>query len=148
MLLSDISIRRPVFAIVVSLLLVVFGLFAGMRLPVRETPDIDTPTIFVNVMYPGASAEVVETKVTKIVEQQIGSIAGLKTIRSFARDGFAGFNLEFVIGHNLDEAANDIRDQLSRVVGRLPDDAQPPQLQKKSKPLPNRFYKVQLHAWP
>ncbi len=130
MLLSDISIRRPVFAIVVSLLLVVFGLFAGMRLPVRETPDIDKPTIFVNVMYPGASAEVVETKVTKIVEQQIGSIAGLKTIRSFARDGFAGFNLEFVIGHNLDEAANDIRDQISRVVGRLPDDAEPPQLQK------------------
>jgi len=130
MLLSDISIRRPVFAIVVSLLLVVFGLAAGMRLPVRETPDIDTPTIFVNVQYPGASAEVVETKVTKIVEQQIGSIAGLKTIRSFARDGFAGFNLEFVIGHDLDEAANDIRDQISRIAGRLPEDAEPPQLQK------------------
>ncbi|MGE3335926.1 MAG: efflux RND transporter permease subunit [Rhodospirillaceae bacterium] len=130
MVLSDISIRRPVVAIVISLLLVVFGAFAGMRLPVRETPDIDTPTIFVNVQYPGASAEVVETKVTKIVEQQIGSITGLKTIRSFARDGFAGFNLEFVIGHNLDEAANDIRDQLSRIINRLPVDAQPPVLQK------------------
>ena len=130
MILSDISIRRPVVAIVTSLLLVVFGLFAGMRLPVRETPDIDTPTIFVNVQYPGASAEVVETKVTKIVEQQIGSVPGLKTIRSFARDGFAGFNLEFVIGHNLDEAANDIRDQLGRIVSRLPSDARPPVLQK------------------
>ncbi len=130
MLLSDISIRRPVVAIVASLLLVVFGVFAGMRLPVRETPDIDTPTIFVNVRYPGASAEVVETKIVKIVEQQIGSVSGIKTIRSFARDGFAGFNLEFVIGHDLDEAANDIRDQLSRIASRLPDDADPPVLQK------------------
>lgn len=130
MLLSDISIRRPVFAIVVSLLLVVFGLFAGMRLPVRETPNIDTPTIFVNVNYPGASAEVVETRVVKLVETQIGGIPGIKTIRSFARDNFAGFNLEFVIGHNLDEAANDIRDQLSQITNRLPEDADPPRLQK------------------
>lgn len=130
MLLSDISIRRPVFAIVVSLLLVVFGLFAGLRLPVRETPNIDTPTIFVNVNYPGASAEVVETRVVKLVETQIGGIPGIKTIRSFARDNFAGFNLEFVVGHNLDEAANDIRDQLSQITNRLPEDADPPRLQK------------------
>ncbi|MGE4063685.1 MAG: efflux RND transporter permease subunit [Rhodospirillaceae bacterium] len=130
MLLSDISIRRPVVAIVVSLLLVVFGFAGGMRLPVRETPDIDIPTVFVNVSYPGASAEVVETKVVKLIEQQIGSITGLKTIRSFARDNFAGFNLEFVVGHDLDEAANDIRDQLGRITGRLPQDANPPVIQK------------------
>ena len=130
MLLSDISIRRPVVAIVISLLLVVFGFAGGMRLPVRETPDIDIPTVFVNVSYPGASAEVVETKVVKLIEQQIGGVTGLKTIRSFARDNFAGFNMEFVVGHNLDEAANDIRDQLGRISNRLPEDANPPVIQK------------------
>jgi multidrug efflux pump len=87
MLLSDISIRRPVVATVGSLLLLVFGLFAGFKLPIRETPNIDQPTINVSVSYPGASAEVIESQVVKIIEDQIGSIPGIKTIRAVSRDG-------------------------------------------------------------
>ncbi len=130
MLLSDISIKRPVVAIVASLLLVVFGLFAGTRLPVRETPDIDRPIVSVNVSYPGASAEVVESQVVKVIEEQIGGIQGINAINSYSRDGFGGINLEFDVGRNIDEAANDVRDQVSRVANRMPEDANPPVVQK------------------
>ncbi len=130
MLLSDVSIKRPVVATVASLLLVVFGLFAGMRLPVRETPDIDRPVVSVRVSYPGASAEVVESQVVRIIEEQIGGIQGIETINAFSRDGSGNINIEFDIGRNIDEAANDVRDQVSRVVNRLPQDADPPVIQK------------------
>lgn len=130
MLLSDFSIKRPVVAIVASLLLVVFGLYALLRLPIRETPDIDRPVVSVFVNYPGASAEVVESKVVKLIEDQISGIQGIKAINSFSRDGRGGINLEFVEGRDIDAAANDIRDQVSRVVARLPEDADPPVIQK------------------
>jgi multidrug efflux pump len=130
MLLSDASIKRPVVAIVASLLLVVFGLYAFAQLPVRETPDIDRPVVSVFVNYPGASAEVVESKVVKLIEDQISGIQGIKAINSFSRDGRGGINLEFVEGRDIDAAANDIRDQVSRVVARLPDEADPPVIQK------------------
>ena len=87
MVLSDFSIRRPVVAIVASLLLVVFGLYAATQLPVRETPNIDVPNINVSVNYPGASAEVVESKEIKLLEDQISGIAGIKSIQAGSRDG-------------------------------------------------------------
>ncbi|MBY0508805.1 MAG: efflux RND transporter permease subunit [Rhodospirillaceae bacterium] len=124
------SIRRPVVAIVASLLMVVFGLYAMTRLPVRETPDIDQSTISIYVNYPGASAEVVESKVIKVIEDQISGVQGIKAIGSAAKDGFGRINLEFIEGRDIDAAANDIRDQVSRVVARLPDDADPPVIQK------------------
>ena len=130
MLLSDISIKRPVVAIVASLLLVVFGLYAGTRLPVRETPDIDRPIVSVNVSYPGASAEVVESQVVRVIEEQIGGIQGIDAVNSYSRDGRGGVNLEFAIGRDIDAAANDVRDQISRVAGRLPEDADPPVVRK------------------
>ncbi len=130
MLLSDISIKRPVVAIVASLLLVVFGLYAGTRLPVRETPDIDRPIVSVNVSYPGASAEVVESQVVRVIEEQIGGIQGIDAVNSYSRDGRGGVNLEFSIGRDIDAAANDVRDQISRVAGRLPEDADPPVVRK------------------
>ncbi len=130
MLLSDISIKRPVVAIVASLLLVVFGLFAGMRLPVRETPDIDRPVVNVRVNYTGASAEVIESQVVRVIEERIGGVQGIETINAYSFDGGGNVNIEFKVGRDIDEAANDVRDQVSRVVGRLPQDADPPVVQK------------------
>lgn len=130
MLMSDMSIRRPVVAIVASLLLVVFGLYALTRLPIRETPDIDQSTIGISVSYPGASAEVVESKVIKVIEDQISGIQGIKAIGSSAKDGIGRIRLEFIEGRDIDAAANDVRDQVSRVVYRLPDDADQPVIQK------------------
>jgi multidrug efflux pump len=130
MKISDASIRRPVVAIVASLLLVVFGLYSFTRLPVRETPDIDRPTISINVNYPGASAEVVESKVIKVIEDQISGIQGIKAINSGSRNGNGNINLEFTEGRDIDAAANDVRDQISRLASRLPDDADPPVIRK------------------
>jgi len=130
MLLSDVSIRRPVVAIVASLLLVVFGFYALTQLPIRETPDIDQSSVSIHVSYPGASAEVVESKVIKVIEDQISGVQGIKAIASSAKDGRGRINLEFIEGRDIDAAANDVRDQVGRVVGRLPDDADPPVIQK------------------
>ena len=130
MMMSDMSVRRPVVAIVASLLLMVFGLYALTRLPVRETPNIDQSTIAISVNYPGASAEVVESKVIKVIEDQISGVQGIKAIGSSAKDGVGRINLEFIEGRDIDAAANDIRDQVSRVLARLPEDADPPVIQK------------------
>ncbi len=130
MVLSDFSIKRPVVATVASILLVVFGLYAFFRLPVRETPDIDRPVVNVGVNYPGASAEVVESKIVKLIEDQISGIPGVHAVNSFSRDGRGQINLEFAEGYNIDTAANDIRDQVSRLASRLPEDADPPSIQK------------------
>ncbi len=130
MVLSDFSIRRPVVAIVFSLLLVVFGLFALGQMQVRETPNIDRPFVSVHVSYVGASAEVVETRMLKVIEDQISGISGIKSIRSFGKDGFGNVDIEFVEGKNIDEAANDVRDQVSRVINRLPEDADTPIIEK------------------
>ena len=130
MLLSDFSVKRPVVAIVMSLLLVVFGLYAFFQLPVRETPNIDRPVVNIGTNYPGASAEVVESKVVKLIEDQISGIQGITAISSMSSDGFGRINLEFIEGRNIDEAANDIRDQVGRIASRLPVDADPPVIQK------------------
>ena len=130
MVLSDFSVRRPVVATVASILLVVFGLYAFFRLPVRETPDIDRPVVNVGVNYQGASAEVVETKIVKVIEDQISGIPGVHAVNSFSRDGRGQINLEFAEGYDINTAANDIRDQIARVTNRLPEDADPPSIQK------------------
>ena len=130
MKLSDFSVRRPVVAIVASILLVVFGLYSFFQLPVREIPNIDRPVVNVGVNYPGASSEVMESKVIKIIEDQISGIPGIKSISSMSRDGFGRINLEFYEGRDIDVAANDVRDQLSRITYRLPVDADPPVIQK------------------
>src|SRR5687767_7612989 len=130
MVLSDISIKRPVVATVASLLLVVFGLFALTKLPVRETPDIEQPMVSVNVNYPGASAEVVESKIVRVIEDQLSGIEGMKSIQSQARDGNGNINIEFELGRDIDVAASDVRDLVSRVQRRLPEDADVPIVQK------------------
>ncbi|MSO72955.1 MAG: efflux RND transporter permease subunit [Rhodospirillaceae bacterium] len=130
MVLSDFAIKRPVVAIVASLLLIVFGVFALVQLPVRETPNVDVPTVSVRVAYRGASAEIVETKVIQVLEDQISGIEGIKSVLSSARDGVGNVTVEFVLGRNIDAAANDVREQVSRAIGRLPPDAEPPVIQK------------------
>jgi len=130
--LSDLCIKRPVFATVISLILVTFGLIAYTRLPLREYPDIDSPIITVNTSYVGASASVVETKITQIIEGSVSGIQGLKTIESSSEDGRSSISLEFEAKRDIDEAANDVRDKVSRVTGDLPDEADAPEISKRS----------------
>ena len=130
MLLSGFSIKRPVVAIVGSMLLMVFGLYSFFQLPVRETPNIERPIVNIGVNYSGASAEVVESKVVKLIEDQVSGIEGISAIQSFSRDGFGRINLEFNEDRDIDSAANDIREQVGRITSRLPLDADPPVIQK------------------
>ena len=132
MLLSDISVKRPVFATVVSLLLIAFGIITYTRLPLREYPDIDSPIITIKTMYTGASASVVETKITQIVEDCVAGIEGLKTIESSSEDGQSSVTLEFNIERDVDMAANDVRDKIARILSQLPEEADTPEISKMS----------------
>src|SRR5690606_37029027 len=127
---SDISIQRPVFATVISLLLVVLGVMAFMRLTVRELPNIDPPVVSVQVAYPGASAAVVETRITQILEDSLAGIEGIRTIESRSRNGRADVTIEFNLTRDIEAAANDVRDAISRVMDRMPEEADPPEIAK------------------
>ena len=130
MWLSDTSVKRPVFATVLSMLLVAIGALSFRDLTVRENPDTVSPTVQVQVGYPGANAEVIETRITQVLEAELSGIEGVKNIRSQSRDGQASLTVEFYLDRNLDEAANDVRDRVSRVSRRLPDDADQVSVQK------------------
>src|SRR3546814_2070475 len=130
MLLSDVSIRRPVFATVVSLLLMVLGIMAFSRLTLRELPAIDPPIVSVDVNYPGASAAVVETRITQVLEDALSGIEGVEIIQSRSRNGRAWVDREFTLNHDIEAAANDMRDAISGVADRLPDEADPHEVEK------------------
>jgi multidrug efflux pump len=130
MWLSDTSVKRPVFATVLSMLLIAIGAMSFRDLTVRENPDTVAPTVQVQVGYPGANAEVIETRITQLLEAELSGIEGVKNIRSQSRDGQASLTLEFYLNRNLDEAANDVRDRVSRVSRRLPEDANQVSVQK------------------
>ena len=130
MWLSDVSVKRPVFATVISLTLVAFGILSFTVLPLREYPDITPPVVSVSTAYPGASNDVVESRVTALVEDQISGIEGIKSIRSSSRDGGSYINVEFDLDRDIDSAANDVRDRVSRVNRWLPEDASPPEVRK------------------
>src|SRR5512134_1111361 len=130
MWLSDISVKRPVFATVLSMLLVAIGALSFRDLTVREQPDTVSPTVQVQVGYAGANAEVIETRITQVLEAELSGIEGVKNIRSQSRDGQSSLTIEFYLNRNLDEAANDVRDRVSRVSRRLPDDADQVSVQK------------------
>jgi multidrug efflux pump len=130
MMLSDLAVRRPVFAAVAAIVLCVIGAAAFFFLPVRELPDVDPPIVSVSTSYAGASAEVIESRITEPIEQQIAGIQGVERITSSSRDGRSNVSIEFSLDRNIDDAANDVRDRVSRVVGRLPDQAQPPEVSK------------------
>ncbi|HEV8694990.1 MAG TPA: efflux RND transporter permease subunit [Lysobacter sp.] len=128
--LSDISIKRPVFATVMSLLLIVLGVMAFSRLTLRELPAIDPPVVSVEVLYPGASAAVVETRVTQLLEDALSGIEGVNTIDSRSSNGRSNISIEFTLARDIEAAANDVRSAVGRVAGRLPEEADPPQVEK------------------
>jgi|TARA_R100000306_G_scaffold57454_1_gene55604 multidrug efflux pump len=129
-ILSDVSIKRPVFATVLSLLIVVFGLAALLGLPVREYPDIDPPVVSISTDYIGAAAEVVDTQITQVVEGAISGIEGIRSIESSTEQGESRTSIEFTISRNVDIAANDVRDAVSRIADQLPEEAEAPVVQK------------------
>ncbi|MDV5169882.1 efflux RND transporter permease subunit [Photobacterium rosenbergii] len=130
MWLSDISVTRPVLGSVISLLLVVFGLVAFDRLPLREYPDIDPPVVNISTSYRGASAAIVETRITQLVEDSIAGLEGIRAISSQSEDGRSDVTLEFSIGRDIDAATNDVRDRIAGILNNLPDEADPPEVQK------------------
>lgn len=120
MTLSDIAVRRPVLAFVASALIIVAGVLGLRDLPLRELPDVDQPIVSVRADYPGANAEVVENRVTQVIEDQLSGIDGIELITSSSRDGSARISITFDLGRDIEAAANDVRDAVSRVLGRLP----------------------------
>jgi multidrug efflux pump len=130
MLLSDVSIKRPVFASVIGLLLIALGIVAFTRLALREYPDIDPPIVSIQTSYPGASANVVETRITEVIEDRIAGIEGIRFINSSSQDGRSSIAIEFDISRDMDSAANDVRDRVSGILRQLPQEADPPDVQK------------------
>ena len=130
MQISELSVRRPVFATVISLLLIIFGLVSLQRLSVREYPDIERPVVSITTTYRGASAQVVENKITQPIEDRIAGIEGILKIESSSEDERSSINIEFDIDRDLDGAANDVRDRVARVGAVLPTEADPPEIAK------------------
>ncbi|MBM3617908.1 MAG: efflux RND transporter permease subunit [Alphaproteobacteria bacterium] len=130
MWLSDTSVKRPVFATVLNLLIIVFGIMAYTKLPLREYPDIDPPIVSIDTSYRGASANVIETRITELIEERIAGVEGIKSISSSSEDGRSRITVEFDISRNIDDAANDVRDRVSGVLDDIPDEADPPDVRK------------------
>jgi len=130
MTISELSIRRPVFATVLALLLLIVGVMAALRLSIREYPDVSQPVVSVNVTYRGANAAVMETRVTQIIENEVAGLEGVDKLTSRSRDERASVNIQFNANRDMDSAANDVRDRVTRILGRLPDEADPPQIEK------------------
>jgi len=130
MKLSDLSITRPVLAVVMSLLLVVLGVMSFTRLTLRELPAIDPPIVSVDVEYTGASASVVESRITQVLEDALAGIEGIETIEARSRNGSSDISIEFAQTRDVEAAANDVRDAVSRVSDRMPDQARPPEISK------------------
>jgi multidrug efflux pump len=130
MQVSDLFIRRPVFAVVVSLLLIVGGLAALMKLPVREYPSVDRPVVSVSTIYRGAANEVIESRVTEVIEGAVAGIEGIDQIRSQSQNDRSSVSIEFNVERDPEAATSDVRDAVFRVVGRLPDGADQPVIRK------------------
>ena len=133
MYLTDVSIRRPALSWVLSLILVVFGTFVFSKLPVRELPSgLQPPVVQVQVKYASASAPIVDEEVTQVIEEVIGGAEGIKNIDAKSENGKSTINIEFDTDIDLDNAANDVRERVARVVGRLPTESEAPRILKQS----------------
>ncbi|MFC3416734.1 efflux RND transporter permease subunit [Algoriphagus hitonicola] len=128
--LSSLSINRPVLAIVMSLVIVLFGAIGISLLGVREFPSVDPPVINVRTNYVGANADVIEAQITEPLEEAINGIQGIKSLTSTSNDGASSITVEFDVGANLETAANDVRDKVSGAQNNLPPDADPPEVSK------------------
>ncbi len=130
MSLSSISIQRPVLAIVMSIVIVLFGLVSFNYLGIREYPSVEPPVITVSTSYTGANADIIESQITEPIEDLVNGIDGIKTLTSVSRDGRSTVTVEFDLGADLERAANDVRDRVSRSLRFLPPDADPPVVSK------------------
>lgn len=130
MVLSDLSIKRPVLATVMSLIILLVGLISYDRLAVREYPKIDEPVVNVSTSYPGASAEIIESQITQPLEESLAGIEGIELMTSTSRSESSQITIKFSLNRNPDEVANDVRDRVSRVRGRLPDEIDEPVISK------------------
>jgi len=130
MFLPELSIRRPVLATVMSLLIILVGVISFLRLTVREYPKIDTPVVSVRTVYKGASPQVMESQVTQPLEDSISGIEGVRSIKSVSREEVSQITVEFVPERDTDAAANDVRDRVSRARGQLPDEVDEPIIAK------------------
>lgn len=130
MSLTSLSIRRPVLASVMSIVIVLFGVIAFFMLGVREYPAVDPPVVTVRTDYVGASADVIESQITEPLEESLNAVAGIRTLSSVSREGASTITIEFNVDMDLEAAANDVRDRVSRAQRRLPADAEPPTVTK------------------
>ncbi|HEX6144738.1 MAG TPA: efflux RND transporter permease subunit [Geminicoccaceae bacterium] len=130
MSISDLCIRRPVLATVLSLIIVLIGIVSYDRLTVREYPNIDPPVVNVETRYPGASAEIIETQVSQVLEDSLAGIEGIDVISSISRQEQSQITIKFNLDRDPDVAASDVRDRVSRVRGNLPDEIDEPIIQK------------------
>ncbi|MEO5985095.1 MAG: efflux RND transporter permease subunit, partial [Ferruginibacter sp.] len=130
--ISEFSLRRPIFAIVLNIAIVLFGLIGYNFLGVRDYPALDPPNIGVRASYPGANAEIIETQITEPLEKAINGIAGIKNITSQSSQGNCNITVEFNLGANLEEAANDVRDKVSQALRNLPSDLEAPPVVSKA----------------
>ncbi|MEI6274845.1 MAG: efflux RND transporter permease subunit, partial [Prolixibacteraceae bacterium] len=124
--IASISIKRPVLASVLSIMLLLFGFVGFEMLGLREFPSVDPPIVTVSTSYTGANADVIATQITQPLEESINGIAGIRTLNSSSSDGNSRITVEFNIDADMEAAANDVRDRVSRVLGRLPQDCDPP----------------------
>jgi multidrug efflux pump len=140
MQLSEISVRRPVFAGVLSLILIIIGVLAATRLAVREFPAVDPPVVSISTQYRGASAEVVERRVTKVIEDEIAGISGITKLTSSSLDERSNINIEFDLDRDTDGAANDVRERVARVLKKLPEETSPPEVTKQDQGMDATLY--------
>ncbi|MBU1821224.1 MAG: efflux RND transporter permease subunit, partial [Bacteroidetes bacterium] len=124
--LSEVSIKRPVLALVMSLVIILFGVIGFLYLGVREFPSVDPPVVTVSTTYTGANAEIIESQITEPLEESINGIAGIRTLSSSSRDGRSSITVEFNLGIDMEAAANDVRDRVSGAQRNLPPDVDPP----------------------
>ena len=133
MYITEVSIRRPVVAWVMSLILIVFGIFVFSKLPVRELPNgLQPPVVQIKVDYKSASAPIIDQEVTQVIEDVVGGAEGIKNIDSTSENGSSTINVEFDTDIDLDNAANDIRERVARIVDNLPSEAKAPQILKQA----------------
>ena len=128
--LSEISIKRPVLTIVLSLVILLLGFIAFRFLGIREYPSVEAPIITVSTGYVGANADIIESQVTEPLEESLNGIAGIRSITSVSRDGRSTITVEFELEIDLEAAANDVRDRVSRAISNLPQDVDPPTVSK------------------
>jgi len=128
--LPDLAIKRPVLAIVLSLVLILFGIFSYQKLSVREYPNVDKPNVSISTTYRGASADIIESQITQIIEDAVAGISGVSRINSTSRQESSSINVEFSILRDIESATNDVRSRVARIVSQLPEEADAPRISK------------------